>query len=120
LDTHALLWALEDNPKLSSIARGVIVDLDNEILVSVTSAIEIAIKKGLGKLKAPSDLAAAVDQAGFVGCPLTFDIAHQLETLPPYHRDPFDRLLIAHALQEGVPIVTCDEQMHDYNVQVIW
>lgn len=83
-------------------------------------AIEIAIKKGLGKLKAPSDLATAVDEAGFVGTVLTFGIASRLETLPPHHRDPFDRLLIAHALQEGVPIITCDEKMHGYNVQIIW
>ncbi len=95
-------------------------DRDNEVLVSVTSATEIAIKKGLGKLKAPSDLATAVDHAGFVVSVLTFDVANKLETLPPHHRDPFDRLLIAQALQEGVPIITCDEKMHGYNVQVIW
>ena len=120
LDTHALIWALEDSPKLSDIARDVIEDSRNAILVSTASAIEIAIKKALGKLTAPDDLTGVIEQVGFTGCPLSFDVAEQLARLPSHHRDPFDRLLIAHALREGVPIISCDEQMHRYTIQVIW
>lgn len=120
LDTHALIWALEDSESLSATARQLIVDLDNQILVSVASAIEIAIKTSLGKLEAPSDLRQAIDSAGFIPVSLDFAAAATLASLPFHHRDPFDRLLIAHALTENATVVTRDPAFAPYPVSTVW
>ena len=120
LDTHALIWALEGSRRLSAVARRVIENARNEVLVSAVSAWEIAIKRSMGRLRAPDDLIEAVDDVGFIRRPLGFAEALRLETLPHHHADPFDRMLIAHALEEGVPIVTRDEQIARYQVQIIW
>jgi PIN domain nuclease of toxin-antitoxin system len=120
LDTHALLWALEGSSRLSKRARHAIEDGANEVLVSAVSAVEIAIKKSLGRLKAPDDLPEAIDQIGFVRRPLGFHEARYLETLPPHHTDPFDRLLIAHALEERATLVTRDKAFRAYPVQTLW
>jgi PIN domain nuclease of toxin-antitoxin system len=120
LDTHALIWALEGGSRLSKTARRVIENARNEILVSAVSAWEIAIKKAIGRLEAPDDLIEAVDDAGFIRCPLGFAEAKRLKELGLHHYDPFDRMLIAHALEEGVPIVTRDPQFALYQVQIVW
>ncbi len=120
LDTHALLWALSEDPKLSAPALAAIVDMDNQILVSATSAIEIAIKRSLGKLEAPSDLLATVEAAGFIPLTVDFLTAERLASLPFHHRDPFDRLLIAQALVEEVVVVTRDPAFAPYEVETLW
>jgi PIN domain nuclease of toxin-antitoxin system len=120
LDTHALIWALENNPMLSAAARAAIVDPDNIVLASAVSAWEIAIKKALGRLSVPDDLERVAGAAGFTPRPVTFADARRLEGLPPHHRDPFDRMLVAQAMQDGVPIVTRDPQLASYNIQTIW
>jgi PIN domain nuclease of toxin-antitoxin system len=120
LDTHAVLWALEDSPQLSAVARRAIEDPANEVLVSAATAIEIAIKRSLGKLRAPTDLLGAVRDAGFVSVSLGFPEAAALESLPWHHNDPFDRLLVAQALVAGIPIVTKDPQIARYQVQIVW
>lgn len=120
LDTHALIWALEGGDRLSDRARELIVDVENQILVSATSAIEIAIKRSLQKLEAPDDLLLAIDAAGFIPITIDFAAAARLSSLPFHHRDPFDRLLIAQALAEGVPIVTRDAAFAPYGVPTIW
>ena len=120
LDTHALIWALEDSEQLSEPARELIVDLDNQVLVSTTSAIEIAIKRSLRKLDAPADLLSAIDGAGFIPITLDFATAERLASLRFHHRDPFDRLLIAQALVEDVPIVTRDPAFAAYPVTTLW
>lgn len=120
LDTHAVIWALEDSASLSSVARELIIDPDNQILVSATSAIEIAIKRSVGKLEAPDDLRSAIDAAGFIPLTIDFATAERLASLPHHHRDPFDRLLIAQALAENVAIVTRDSAFAAYPVTTIW
>jgi PIN domain nuclease of toxin-antitoxin system len=120
LDTHALLWALDDSAQLSARARQVIADPTNEVVVNAVSAIEIAIKKSLGKLRAPGGLIEAVKGAGFVTTDIGFPEAIALETLPWHHSDPFDRLLVAHAMVTGTPIVTRDPQIARYQVQIVW
>lgn len=120
LDTHALIWALEDSDQLSDRARELIVDVENQILVSAASAIEIAIKRSLQKLEAPDDLLLAIDATGFIPITIDFATAERLASLPLHHRDPFDRLLIAQALTEGVPIVTRDPAFGAYPVSTIW
>ena len=120
LDTHAVLWALEDSPLLSPTARRAIEDSSNEVIVNAASAIEIAIKRSLGKLRAPADLLGAAKDAGFITSAIGFSEAAVLETLPWHHNDPFDRLLVAHALVAGIPIVTRDPQIARYQIQVVW
>jgi PIN domain nuclease of toxin-antitoxin system len=120
LDTHALIWALEGSPRLSKAARKAIETSANEVLVSAASAWEIAIKKSMGRLSVPDDLIEAVDEAGFVRRPLGFEAAQQLELLPNHHDDPFDRMLIAHALVEHCTLVTKDEQIARYPVTTLW
>jgi PIN domain nuclease of toxin-antitoxin system len=120
LYTHALIWALEASPQLSKTARSLIEDPNNDVLVSAASAWEIAIKKTLGRLKVPSDLIEAVDEAGFVRRPLGFGEARRLESLPRHHEDPFDRMILAHALEEGATLVTRDRQMARYQVPIVW
>lgn len=120
LDTHALIWALEDSPRLSAAARAAIVDRDNRVLVSAASGWEIAIKRALGRLDTPDDLEAAIDGAGFTKRPITFADARRIESLPAHHKDPFDRMLVAQALEDGVPLVSCDPLIARYQVQLIW
>lgn len=120
LDTHALIWSFEDSPRLSPTARAVIEDARNVVLASTASGWEIAIKKSLGRLSAPDDLEAAIDAAGFTKRTITFADAHRVGTLAGHHHDPFDRMLVAQALEDGVPIVSCDPQVARYPVQIIW
>lgn len=120
LDTHALIWALEGSSKLSKAARRVIESPQNEILVSAASAWEIAIKRSMGRLSAPDDLVEAVEAAGFTRRSLGFAEARRLGSLPHLHGDPFDRMLIAHAMEEGAAIVTRDAEIARYAVQTIW
>jgi len=120
LDTHALIWSLEDSPRLSTTARKLIEDTSNVVLASVASGWEIAIKKALGRLEAPEDLEAAIEGAGFITRMITFADVHRLGSLPAHHKDPFDRMLVAQAMADGVPLVSCDPLLHQYPVQIIW
>ena len=120
LDTHALIWALEGSARLSKTARSLIEDTSNEVFVSVVSAWEVAIKKALGRLRVPDDLIEATDEAGFVRRSIGFAEARRLESLPPHHSDPFDRMLVAHALEEGTTIVTRDPDIGRYQVPIVW
>ena len=120
LDTHALIWALEGSRRLSKAARRAIEKPDNEILVSAVSAWEIAIKKAMGKLQVPDDLVEAIDDAGFLRKPLGFAEAKRLQKLPAHHTDPFDRMLICHAMEESCAIVTKDAQIARYAVETLW
>ncbi|MDP9036668.1 MAG: type II toxin-antitoxin system VapC family toxin [Myxococcota bacterium] len=120
LDTHALIWALEGSRRLSAVARAMLENTDNLVLVSAVSAWEIAIKTALKRLEVPGDLIEAIDDAGFLRRPLGFLEAKRLAALPHHHQDPFDRMLIAHALEEGASLVTHDEQIAKYNVAIVW
>jgi PIN domain nuclease of toxin-antitoxin system len=120
LDTHALIWALEGSARLSKRSRRAIEDPANEILVSAVSAWEIAIKEAMGRLQVPDDLIEAIDEAGFARRPLGFAEARRLKELPAHHNDPFDRMLICHALEEQCAIVTKDAQFKRYPVATVW
>jgi PIN domain nuclease of toxin-antitoxin system len=120
LDTHALVWALEGSPRLSRLARASIEDPGNDVLVSAVSAVEVAIKKALGRLRVPDDLEEAVDEVGFIRRPIGFAEARRLESLPHHHRDPFDRLLVAHAIEEKAALVTRDRKLARYDVRILW
>jgi PIN domain nuclease of toxin-antitoxin system len=120
LDTHAVLWALEGGDRLSSNAREVIENETNEVLVSVASAWEMAVKRALGKLNVPDDLPEAIADAGFLQRLVRFADCARLASLPTIHRDPFDRMLVSQALQDGIPLVTQDEMIARYPLQTIW
>jgi PIN domain nuclease of toxin-antitoxin system len=115
LDTHALLWWLDDDARLDPSAADAIADAD-VVAVSAASAWEIAIKQAIGKLTGPEDLSAQLSTNGFTELPVT--VAHALAAgaLPPHHSDPFDRMLVAQSLLEGLVVVTRDERLADYGI----
>jgi PIN domain nuclease of toxin-antitoxin system len=119
LDTHALLWSLGRPESLSLDARRAIEDGENDVFVSPASPWEVAIKRAAGKLEATGDLADEIEAAAFVALPITTEHAILAGTLPPHHRDPFDRMLIAQARIEGLIIVSRDPRFEPYGVAIL-
>ncbi len=120
LDTHVLIWWLNDDAALSVTARQAITDPGSEVFVSAASAWEIAIKRALGKLEFPIDrISKILDEAGFA--PLGIEVQHTIRAgaLPRHHDDPFDRMLIAQARLEGLVIATADSTFRKYDVSLI-
>jgi PIN domain nuclease of toxin-antitoxin system len=105
---------------LSASAQRELEDPTNQLLVSAVVALEIAIKRGLGKLQAPPDLVARLLSTDAVRLAISIEHAASVEHLPFHHRDPFDRLLIAQALSESASLVTADDAMHAYDVPILW
>lgn len=116
-DTHAFLWAATNDSHLSTIARDIIEDVDNTALVSTSSLWEIAIKLSIGKLRLDVTF---LDMA--VRTPAHFGIEHLdiVSRLPLHHRDPFDRLLVAQCLADGLPLVSGDTALDPYGIERIW
>ncbi len=119
LDTHAFLWCLSDTGRLRAASRSAIEDPRNEILVSAITAWEITVKQLKGKMEAPDNLAALVDEKGFAHLPLTFHHAELAARLPRHHKDPFDRFLIAQAQAEGLAVITRDTHFPLYGVRTV-
>ena len=119
LDTHALLWWLDDSPALGQSARTAIMDDRNIVVVSAAVVWEIQIKQALGKLDIDSSFLDVVRGQGFELLSITADHAYAVGELPMHHRDPFDRLIIAQALLEGLTVVTRDPLFAKYAVPVI-
>lgn len=124
VDTHVFLWWVEGDRALPVKARAALADRDNECLFSLVSVWELAIKAGLGKLKLALPVQRYVIEHvaanGFRM--LDIQLAHvgRVESLASHHGDPFDRLLIAQALEEKIPVVTADPVFRDYGVKRIW
>jgi len=118
LDTHVLLWWLEDSPELSEDLKDRI-DSELEVHVSAATVWELSIKTALGKLEIPDDLTEVLEQSGLSELPIRFHHAERAGRLPPVHRDPFDRMLIAQALTERLTLVTRDELIHKYDVPIL-
>lgn len=118
LDTHALLWWLADDG-LTDQARDAVADQANLVMVSAVSAWEISIKKALGKLTAPDDLEQQIDEGGFAPLPITIRHGIAAGELPRHHDDPFDRMLIAQAVAEGLTVLTHDKHFADYDVAIL-
>ncbi len=116
LDTHILLWFLENNPNLSEPIRGVITNPENLVFVSVISAWEISIKQSLGKLIAPNNLEEALRFSNFEVLDMTLAHGLRVADLPMHHKDPFDRMLISQALVEGLTLISVDEKFKLYDV----
>jgi PIN domain nuclease of toxin-antitoxin system len=119
LDTHTLLWWFDNNPILSESARKAIGQMQSIVWVSAASAWEIAIKKAIGKLRAPGNLAREMARHRFWPLAITIEHAMAVENLLPHHSDPFDRLLVAQATIEGLTIVTRDPNIPKYGVPCI-
>jgi PIN domain nuclease of toxin-antitoxin system len=120
LDTHVFLWAVDNSPDLSPDAREAIVDGQNIVYVSAATAWEISIKRAIGKLKIPqSDYLEELRLHRFTPLSITTEHALAVEDLPPLHKDPFDRMLIAQAQEEKLTLVTRDPRMKLYNVRII-
>lgn len=124
LDTHTLLWWLADDERLSAAARTTIGDPTIEILVSAASAWEIATKVRIGKLPNHAGIAADLPQhlasQGFTPLAITVEHAQRAGSLPGSHRDPFDRMLIAQAHADAVPLVSNDTVFDGYGVSRLW
>jgi PIN domain nuclease of toxin-antitoxin system len=119
LDTHVLLWWLDDPKQLSRAARRAIQDGANPVYISAAVAWEITIKKALGKLDAPDNLEDVIEANRFLPLPITIPHALAVWSLPDHHRDPFDRILIAQALHEGFRLVNRDSEIAKYPVPQI-
>ena len=124
LDTHAFLWWLDGDKRMSKRARSLVSNESTEVLVSAATAWEISIKAASGKLPGALDVAAdvlgCIRAQGFVPLDLTVLHAQRAGSLPLIHADPFDRALISQALLEGVPILSVDEIFDGYGVTRIW
>jgi PIN domain nuclease of toxin-antitoxin system len=120
LDTHVLLWALDDEPTLSPAARSAMTDGRNVVFVSAATAWEITIKKALGKLLVPpGDYRHELARHRFTLLDITTEHVLAVEGLPLHHADPFDRMLVAQAQVEKLTFVTRDSQIKAYSVPII-
>lgn len=124
LDTHTFLWWINNDAQLSNTARQLIGEAANEILISTVTGWEIAMKAQLGKLTVAADLdpfiTAQITQNYFTLLPIKWNHALHIYTLPLYHRDPFDRMLVAQSQLEQIPILTIDSLITQYDVKTIW
>ncbi len=124
LDTHAFLWAVLETHKLSPTASASLADPANRVAMSAVNVCEIAIKSSLGKLPMPPDgpqrLRAVADSTQLMVLPVAVERAFAVRELIWHHKDPFDRLLIAQALIEGMTLVSDDEVLSRYGVDVLW
>lgn len=124
LDTHALLWWLSDDPRLTRAARRAIADEAAVVFASAASAWELATKVRFGKLSDPHGVAEAlgshVAAQGFRELPITLEHARRAGSLSGTHKDPFDRMLIAQAQTDGLAVVSNDDVFDGYGVQRVW
>ncbi|MCL1920526.1 MAG: type II toxin-antitoxin system VapC family toxin [Kiritimatiellaeota bacterium] len=123
LDTHVVLWVAENSSLLSDKARKAVLNVNAKKYVSIASAWEVAIKIGTQKLHVDGGLPEffkMIDGNGFFTLPVEREYLLRLPTLPDYHKDPFDRLLLATAIAEGMALVTSDENIRKYGVPCVW
>ncbi|WP_163370779.1 type II toxin-antitoxin system VapC family toxin [Endozoicomonas acroporae] len=119
LDTHAFLWWLDDSPRLGQRTRSLIANAENVVYVSAASMLEIAIKKRIGKLNAPDQLASCLEDEGFSPLSITPHHAGLSGLLPMIHKDPFDRLLVAQAQADGLELISVDAVFPRYQVRLV-
>jgi len=123
LDTHTFLWFIDDNPKLSETALALL-EGDHELLLSIVSLWEIAIKFSIGKLALPEPyitfIPKQLSQNIIEVLPIRLDHLGVVSTLPFHHRDPFDRLLVAQAFIEKIPVISIDDTLDRYLIERLW
>ncbi|MBF0328372.1 MAG: type II toxin-antitoxin system VapC family toxin [Nitrospirae bacterium] len=124
LDTHVFLWWVMDDERLTIFVRDFISNEKNELFLSAASCWEMMIKAKLGRIKFPDSaekfIPAQMRQNNINGLPVHISHALHMYSLPDKHKDPFDRILIAQAQAERIPIVTNDSLIADYDIRVIW
>ena len=123
LDTHVILWLASNSPLLSETVKRAILDNNNEKYVSIVSAWEVAIKLGTQKLQLDGGLAEffrMIDENGFLLLGIEREYVQSVQSLPFFHKDPFDRLLIATANVENVTLISIDDNIQKYDVNWIW
>ena len=121
LDTQVVVWMLSASGSIPRPVRETIADGANALFVSAVSTWEIAIKSALGKIDVDlPKLVTALGRVGAAKLPVTIEHTLRVRDLPPHHRDPFDRLLIAQAIEEGAMIVSADRAFSAYTVPVLW
>jgi PIN domain nuclease of toxin-antitoxin system len=118
VDSHVALWWLEGNDKLGPDTRRLLESAD-EVFFSAATPWELGIKRALGKLDFPDDLADALVAGGFTELPVSASHGELAASLPPHHHDPFDRMLIAQARAEALVLVTADRAMQPYDLELI-
>jgi PIN domain nuclease of toxin-antitoxin system len=119
LDTHVLLWWLSDNRRLGATARAAVGDPDNDVYVSAATVWECALKRALGKLTVPDDLSGEIQRSGFDALPIGSRHAEAAGALPRHHDDPFDRMLVAQAMEEGLTLTSADPRFGAYDVPML-
>ncbi|MET0625654.1 MAG: type II toxin-antitoxin system VapC family toxin [Pyrinomonadaceae bacterium] len=124
VDTQCFLWSFLDPSRLSDTAKRVLSDGEDELFFSAASSWEIAIKAGIGKLRLPEPpedyVPPRIVRAGMTALDVTHAHALRVHALPPVHRDPFDRLLVAQSVAEGLTILTADPQIGRYSIPTLW
>jgi PIN domain nuclease of toxin-antitoxin system len=120
IDSHAFVWWRAGSATLSRAAHHAIADPVNEVLISIAGLWELTIKEASGKLTFSDYLETMVREEGFSVLSITFAHLRRLGALPRVHKDPFDRMMIAQSLAEGIPIATRDGVFASYGVQVVW
>lgn len=119
VDTHVALWWLNDPSRLTEEVRAAIAGRGNRVLLSAASVWEAQIKAALGRLDLPAPLLDSSESAGLEELPIRWFHALRAATLPPLHRDPFDRMLVAQAMEEDLVLVTRDPLVQQYSVAVL-
>ena len=119
VDAHTLLWWLADDPELAAAAERSIADPANDVLVSAATVWEIEVKRVAGQLRAPEQLLDAIRDTGMETLPITAVDAVTAAGLPMHHGDPFDRMLVAQAQRLDALIVSRDQVLHAYDVEVL-
>jgi PIN domain nuclease of toxin-antitoxin system len=120
LDTHAALWFLSGDERLSETAKRHLTDESNRVLLSAAVVWEVAIKRSLGKLVVPEEYLGLLLGAGVHALPVSIDHAAAVEGLPWHRQDPFDRMLTAQASVEAAALVSRDDALRSYGVTLIW
>ena len=124
LDTHAFLWFVLDDKRISTNAKSIIKDSKNEIFFSAASAWEMAIKIKLNRLKIKGNLEPFIIEQLSANSivPLSITISHSLHTerLPQFHKDPFDRIIIAQSILENLQLISTEKDIRKYNIKVVW
>ncbi len=124
IDTNTFLWFISGDSRLSHTAKTLISEIDNEILLSIASLWEIAIKMSIGKLELSMSyedlLSAQIEDNEIKLLPIEKNHLKELVRLPFYHRDPFDRLIISQGIAENLPILTSDRLFNDYPIDKLW
>ena len=124
VDTHSFLWLVTEDPKLSEFPKAILLDGGNELLCSAVAVFEIAVKYSLGKLKLAEPprefMENRIRKNALSPLPVTLAHTYRVAHLPFHHRDPFDRLLVAQALEEDLPLLSADEILSEYGIRRIW